>query len=359
MKESIVSIVIPVYNRQELVKETLDSVLDQIYQNWECIVVDDGSTDDTWEVLESYAKKDTRIKIHKRHRAPKGAPTCRNIGAEFSQTEYLIFWDSDDIMAPWCVKERINFMIDNPELDFGLFQLLNISDDDKPSLRCHIGKVDYLKRFLSFQTTWGTPAVIWRKSFFILIDGWYENAKVWQDGEIHIRALLKEPIFAWGSIIPSGIIRFGIDKNSISTNIDEVLVILNRIAVISYIYPLLPIKNKRLLNKAILARIYVKTYHFSKANKFLIIKSAYEKGIISKSQRSNYQTIYNSYSLIKTFPILKGIYYRIFIRSKFKNYEFWKVERVENNVKDELLRKVRLLKLENAFRKQIELSFKN
>src|SRR5690554_5694001 len=101
-----ISIIIPVFNRQKLIKETLDSVLAQIYENWECIVVDDGSTDETWEVLEQYAKKDARIKIHKRHRDPKGAPTCRNIGMELSEGEYLIFLDSDDLLAKWALQHR-------------------------------------------------------------------------------------------------------------------------------------------------------------------------------------------------------------------------------------------------------------
>jgi glycosyltransferase involved in cell wall biosynthesis len=149
MKNEIdISIIIPVYNRQDLVKETLDSVLSQTYQNWECIVVDDGSSDNTWLVLEEYSKIDNRIKIHRRNREPKGAPTCRNIGAELSEGEYLIFWDSDDLLAPWCLEERVTFMNEKQNLDFGLFQLLHVSNNYEGSLRCFIGEDDYLKRFI-------------------------------------------------------------------------------------------------------------------------------------------------------------------------------------------------------------------
>ncbi|MDP1069351.1 glycosyltransferase family 2 protein, partial [Klebsiella pneumoniae] len=62
----IVSIIIPVYNRPVLVAEAIESVLAQSNPNWELIVVDDGSTDHTWEVLESYAAKDERIRVFKR-----------------------------------------------------------------------------------------------------------------------------------------------------------------------------------------------------------------------------------------------------------------------------------------------------
>lgn len=353
----LISIIIPVFNREELVKDTLDSVLAQTYQAWECIVVDDGSTDDTWQVLEEYSQKDVRIKIFNRNREPKGAPTCRNIGAELSKGEYLIFWDSDDIMAPWCVEERLSFMNKNPELDFGLFQLLNISANNEYSLRCYIGEDDYLKRFLSFENAWGTLAVIWRKSFFKVLGGWNEKAKIWQDGEIHIRALLKKPNYSWGSNVPSGIIRFGIDKDSISTNTNEVSTMLNRLNVISSIYPLLTSHYKKILNKGVVARIYAKTYPFSKKDKLIIINSAHENRIISKKQKSNYQVIYNLYSLIKPLPIIKGIYYRLFIKNKFKNYEFWKREKVNDNIKQELIKKTARLGSQHKFSEQINLIF--
>lgn len=90
-KSPLISIIIPVYNREKLVQETLVSVIAQTNENWECIVIDDGSTDKTWQGLETYSKKDDRIKPIKRYRGPKRANTCRNIGIENSEGEYLIF----------------------------------------------------------------------------------------------------------------------------------------------------------------------------------------------------------------------------------------------------------------------------
>ena len=63
MKSSLISIIIPVFNRAKLLPETLDSVLRQIYSEWECILVDDGSNDNTIEVIEQYVKKDNRFKL--------------------------------------------------------------------------------------------------------------------------------------------------------------------------------------------------------------------------------------------------------------------------------------------------------
>ena len=77
----LVSIIIPTYNREHLIGETLNSIIAQTHTNWECIVVDDGSTDNTEEVLKNYKEKDKRFIFLKRpDNLPKGANTCRNIG---------------------------------------------------------------------------------------------------------------------------------------------------------------------------------------------------------------------------------------------------------------------------------------
>lgn len=81
----LVSIIIPTFNRAHLIGETLDSVLAQTYPNWECIVVDDGSTDNTDEVMAEYMARDARFQYHHRpeDRLP-GGNAARNYGVEFS-----------------------------------------------------------------------------------------------------------------------------------------------------------------------------------------------------------------------------------------------------------------------------------
>lgn len=97
----LISIIIPTYNRAHLIGETLDSILAQTYTNWECIVVDDGSTDRSDDVIGNYVKQDTRFKYFKRlSNKPKGANACRNIGLEKAEGNYIVFFDSDDLMTP-------------------------------------------------------------------------------------------------------------------------------------------------------------------------------------------------------------------------------------------------------------------
>lgn len=95
----LVSIIIPVYNRASFIGETLNSVISQTYSLWECIIVDDGSTDGTMEIIKDCCKKDSRIKIYSRppHKS-KGASSCRNYGIEIAEGDFIQFLDSDDLL---------------------------------------------------------------------------------------------------------------------------------------------------------------------------------------------------------------------------------------------------------------------
>ena len=98
-EKGLVSIIIPVFNREVLLPETLDSILSQTFTKWECIIVDDGSTDSSLVVAMVYASKDSRIKVFSRPwYKKKGANTCRNYGFELSKGEFIQWFDSDDIM---------------------------------------------------------------------------------------------------------------------------------------------------------------------------------------------------------------------------------------------------------------------
>ena len=104
---ALVSIITPNFNRADLIIETAQSIFKQTFTNWEWIIIDDGSTDASMDVLQRLASEDSRIKVFQRNRAPKGACACRNIGVEISVGRYLIFLDSDDLLEPFCL-DRTN-----------------------------------------------------------------------------------------------------------------------------------------------------------------------------------------------------------------------------------------------------------
>lgn len=110
MEESnaLVSIVIPCYNQAHYMAETLDSVIAQTYENWECIILNDGATDNTEEVALEYCKKDKRFRYHKHEN--KGLSATRNVGISLSQGEYLQFLDSDDILAPEKLQKQVSLL---------------------------------------------------------------------------------------------------------------------------------------------------------------------------------------------------------------------------------------------------------
>ncbi|MUP44172.1 glycosyltransferase family 2 protein [Gramella sp. BOM4] len=109
VKESLVSIIIPTYNRAYILGQSLDSVLAQHHRNWECIVIDDDSTDYTKELLEFYCTKDSRIKYFTRpNTRSKGANSCRNFGFEQSKGDYIQWFDSDDVMLENFLTTKVN-----------------------------------------------------------------------------------------------------------------------------------------------------------------------------------------------------------------------------------------------------------
>lgn len=112
--DPLVSVIIPTFNRKTLIGETLNSVLAQTYTNWECIIVDDGSTDTTEELVKAYSKKDDRIQFyHRPEENPKGSSSCRNYGLEKARGEYIQFLDSDDLIS----KEKFEHQVKLLEVD--------------------------------------------------------------------------------------------------------------------------------------------------------------------------------------------------------------------------------------------------
>lgn len=93
----LLSVVIPTYNRAPIIYRALDSVASQTFRNWECIIVDDHSTDHTKEVAESYCKKDSRFH-YLINEQKKGAQGARNTGLKHAQGDWVLFFDSDNIM---------------------------------------------------------------------------------------------------------------------------------------------------------------------------------------------------------------------------------------------------------------------
>ena len=107
-KAGLVSIIIPVYNRQEFIKDCIDSVTAQSYQNYEIIMVDDGSTDNSYDLCLALAAQDDRIKVFSADHG--GVSNARNIALDKASGEYVFFLDSDDAIYPLLLETLVTAM---------------------------------------------------------------------------------------------------------------------------------------------------------------------------------------------------------------------------------------------------------
>ncbi|MCD8519031.1 MAG: glycosyltransferase family 2 protein [Flavobacterium sp.] len=116
MNDALVSIITPSYNSAKFIAETIQSVQNQTYPNWEMIIVDDGSSDETETVVLSIIENDNRIQFHKLSQN-SGPAVARNIGIEKASGDYMTFIDADDIWFPTFIENNIK-TIQETEIPF-------------------------------------------------------------------------------------------------------------------------------------------------------------------------------------------------------------------------------------------------
>ncbi|MEQ9424509.1 MAG: glycosyltransferase family A protein [Cyclobacteriaceae bacterium] len=263
--EPLVSIVIPTFNRADFLPETLDSILVQTYRNWECIVVDDGSTDYTKKLVETnYLSKDSRFQFHHRRREPKGAPTCRNIGFELSKGELINWFDSDDIMHPQMLEKKVELILQNPDAYFAVCRLSNFSSDPNnvEILNYQLRSDQPVKDFLSFRLRFYTPGPLFKRAYLESFESLFDERLIrHQESEFYFRVILTRPKYA---IIEEQLILRRIHENSIAAG-----------------------HNLELENNLL-------------KNAFLICESYVHSAIKANDVKNNYSTLYQ--------VILKNIY---------------------------------------------------
>lgn len=202
MNNSLVSIIIPVFNRADVIKETLESVIRQTHENWELLLIDDGSTDSTRRIVNEYCITDLRIKLHDRPVDKiKGANSCRNYGFLLAKGQFINWFDSDDIMGVDFIREKLIPLYSNQYLDFCCcisstfkYDFNTIETVERPTIMYSDNPIeDYILNGLYFYTN----SPLWRKSFLdgkVLFD---ETLFRSQERDFHFRILLSAPKYLY------------------------------------------------------------------------------------------------------------------------------------------------------------------
>ena len=130
MKNNLVSIITPSYKSSKFISKTIESVLSQTYTNWEMIIIDDKSPDDSNVLIESYIKRDNRIKLIKLDKN-SGPAFARNEGIKESKGRYISFLDADDLWFPHKLNTQISFMNKNDlAFTYSSYTLIDVDDND-------------------------------------------------------------------------------------------------------------------------------------------------------------------------------------------------------------------------------------
>lgn len=196
----LVSIVTPTKNRSSLLRETILTIISQTYSNWEMLIIDDFSTDNTVEMLKEFSSE-KRIIYHQRKGETGGAQVCRNVGIELAKGEYIILLDSDDLLTLDCLENRVNFIDGDKNLDFAVFptMLFGWEFPDYDTFWNLPNEEDEISRFLNWDPTWGIISVIWKTQSLITIGKFDENVLSFQDIDIHLRALIKNLNYSYAT----------------------------------------------------------------------------------------------------------------------------------------------------------------
>lgn len=124
VRQALVSIVIPAYNSADFIRETLDSCLAQTYKHIELIVIDDGSSDETVEIMQSYGDK-----VHLIQQRNSGPAIARNTGIANAAGEYIQFCDSDDVLDPQKIERSMAIMLDKPDVALVYSQMQAVDEE--------------------------------------------------------------------------------------------------------------------------------------------------------------------------------------------------------------------------------------
>jgi glycosyltransferase involved in cell wall biosynthesis len=216
----LVSIVIAAYNAEKYLRKAIESCLNQTYQNIEIIIINDGSTDKTHDIIEEYCAKDDRIRAV--HQKNSGVGASRNLGNGMAKGEYIVVMDADDIMYPNLIEEQISYLEKNLEVDAVSCWAEYIDERDK-----HIGNFIFpndlqtKEQFFEYKKNnkylvMLHPGSIYRKAALLKVGG-YRNIRPSQDSDMWNRLVEQNSIII---VRPLILMKYRLYESSINTSLN-------------------------------------------------------------------------------------------------------------------------------------------
>lgn len=205
--DQLVSIIVPCFNAERWVGEAIQSCFDQTYRLIEIIVVDDGSTDHSREIVLDIAKN-ANVSVKLIERPHKGACAARNQGLAAAAGEYVQFLDADDLMSPRKIELQVAFAVQNPEaVPCGPWLWLRQSNGgwttEQP--KQHMSRAgDFIHEWLE-GNYFASHCFLWPRKVLVELGGWDESLSSIQDGDLFIRALLKDVQFC---VVPESVVYY-------------------------------------------------------------------------------------------------------------------------------------------------------
>jgi glycosyltransferase involved in cell wall biosynthesis len=265
-----VTIIMATYNRANFISETLQSIQNQVFVDWECLIIDDGGTDNTAEVIAPVLEQDKRFQLLKRPDIYlKGLPGCRNYGLDLAKGEYIIFFDDDDIVHPQNLelsvlelhRNQVSFCRYVREVFYDTFDYK--FDYSKEYTSFFIDKNDVFS-LLNQDLPFNSCAVLWKKECFAenRYTEYLSHAEEW---ELYSRILStgvmgmsidKSLFFARKHSNSMTGQYFRLDPKRTQSNIDAILLVIKNL------------KEKQQLNYSIIRYFVAMSYGYSEYDLF-------------------------------------------------------------------------------------------
>lgn len=195
MSKPLISIIIPTYNRAHLIGETIKSIQKQSFNNWECLIIDDGSTDGSEDFIKSFMANEPRIQYYRKpENRPKGPSSGRNFGFEKSKGDFINFFDSDDLMHPQKLEIDLK-NIKSGDYDFTISQSRFFNAEMQPSKvfwNTELWSDDPLNDFIIKKIGWGVNSPLWKRESLLKNNLRFDEYLITADDYFyHIEALSK------------------------------------------------------------------------------------------------------------------------------------------------------------------------